>query len=286
MRRLAALTLASFVTLAPVALPAATGAGAACAAGTPHAGLVVDTGSRVLELCVELDATSVTGLHLIELAASQHGLQYGFGLGGQAVCRLDGTGPAGEDCFSEYPDFWGYWRGDGAGSWTWSGTGPASASVHAGELDGWVWGTGDTGSSHDAPPTVSITDVCVPEPSPDPPATSAPTTSTPAPRPSGEPSEPPRSSAPSPSAFAAPPSSGAGTHSPEPSRSPDDPPTTTRPRSSSAGSVPGEIFAAGPTDPGPGAGAPIGLLAAIGLAAALGLGGWLRLRSARDEGAR
>ena len=41
------------------------------------------------------------------------GSTYGFGLGGAAVCQLAGVGPAGSDCFAQYPDFWGYWHGTG-----------------------------------------------------------------------------------------------------------------------------------------------------------------------------
>src|SRR5437762_1722148 len=45
----------------PVVGPPAAG----CANDAPHAGLVVDNGSRTLELCVTLDAASVTGEHAV-----------------------------------------------------------------------------------------------------------------------------------------------------------------------------------------------------------------------------
>ena len=102
--RLRSLALGALVVLATIGVPAATGGAEACAGEGPHAGLVVDTGARVIELCVSLDDAEVSGLHLIELAAQQHGLSYGFGMGGGAVCRLDGVGPAGDDCFAEYPE--------------------------------------------------------------------------------------------------------------------------------------------------------------------------------------
>ena len=89
--RLRPLVLALTVAAATIVAPAATGGAAACAAEGPRAGLVIDTGARAIELCVVLDAVEVSGLHLIELAAAQHGLSYGFGLGGAAVCRLDGV---------------------------------------------------------------------------------------------------------------------------------------------------------------------------------------------------
>ena len=121
MRRRLAATLLVAAALLVVAMPAASGGAAACAAATgPHAALVVDTGSRSTAYCVALDAPTVTGIHLIQLAAAQHGLTYGLGFGGQAVCRLQGVGPAGDDCFADYPRFWGYWHGDGHDGWTWA----------------------------------------------------------------------------------------------------------------------------------------------------------------------
>jgi hypothetical protein len=135
----------------------------ACAteAGT-HAALVVDTGQDVSTYCVSLGAPSVDGLDLIRLAGRQHGLAYSLGFGGQAVCSLAGVGVSGDDCFSEYPNFWGYWHGNGSGGWGWSGVGPASAQIGDGDVEGWVWGTGDSGASHRAPPGLAFDDVCEP----------------------------------------------------------------------------------------------------------------------------
>ena len=91
---------------------------------------------------------------------AQHGLQYRLGFGGQAVCQLAGVGPTGGDCFADYPDFWGYWHGNGGGGWTWAGSGAASASIGDGDVEGWTWGSGDSGATHPAPPALSIDDVC------------------------------------------------------------------------------------------------------------------------------
>ncbi|MGZ8613796.1 MAG: hypothetical protein ACXWX4_03840 [Actinomycetota bacterium] len=118
------------ILLLPVLAPAAAGSTQACAAeaaDAPHAALVIGTGSQTLMYCVALDAPTVSGLRLIQLASAQHGLQYRLGFGGQAVCQLTGIGPTGGDCFADYPDFWGYWHGDGSGGWTWAGSGAASA---------------------------------------------------------------------------------------------------------------------------------------------------------------
>ena len=168
--RLRSFAVALVLTL-PTIGPAVAGAGVACAAeagGAPHAALVVDNGSRTTTYCVALDGSTVSGLHLIQLAAGQFGLQYRLGFGGQAVCQLDGVGPDGGDCFADYPDFWGYWHGDGRGGWGWAGSGAASAAVGDGDMEGWVWGPGDSGTTHAAPPALALDDVCEPAPSPAP----------------------------------------------------------------------------------------------------------------------
>ena len=114
---------------------------------------------------------SVTGIHLVQLAGSQFGLQYQLGFGGQAVCQLAGVGASGGDCFGSYPDFWGYWHGNGSGGWSWAGSGAGSASIGDGDMEGWVWGSGDSGTTHAAPPALGFDDVCkdsTPSPTPPP----------------------------------------------------------------------------------------------------------------------
>lgn len=147
-------------TLPAVAGPAAP----ACAAEGLHAALVVDTGPDLYRLCVALPAQEVSGLRLIQLAGEQYGLDYRFD--GGAVCRLAGVGPEGGDCFGKYPEFWGYWRGDGSGGWTWSGSGAASTEVSDGDVEGWSWGKGSDGSSHPRPPETTFQGVCGYSPQP------------------------------------------------------------------------------------------------------------------------
>ena len=263
-----AAALVLVAALIPVAVPAVTGAVPACAAATgPHAALVIDTGTGAHSFCVALDAASVSGIHLIELAGAQDHLAYGFGSGGQAVCRLAGVGPQGDDCFADYPDFWGYWHGDGRGGWTWSSSGAASTQVGDGALDAWVWGSGDSGATHPKPPSLGIDDVCVPAPA----------------TPAGPP--PATRSTPPPPA----PSSGVRS-STSPSSARSSRPNTARPATPSS-AVPAAVaspergsptvaaFAATQRPPGGGPGP--GFLVALVLGAALAGGGWLRLRSAR-----
>jgi hypothetical protein len=132
----------------------------ACAGDAPRAALVIDTGTAVEEMCVRLDDETVTGLELIELAADQHGLEYGLGFGGQAVCMLAGVGPTGDDCFADYPNFWGYWRATGSGEWAWSATGAATTAVEDGDVQGWAWGSGDGAEDHPRPPDTEFSEVC------------------------------------------------------------------------------------------------------------------------------
>jgi hypothetical protein len=130
--------------------------------------LVVDTGSNVHRMCVALDGASVSGIHLVELAAAQHGLSYSLGFGGQAICQIEGVGPSGGDCFAEYPQFWGYWHGTAGGGWTWASAGAASFRVGDGDVEGWSWGSGDSGAAHPAPPQTRADSVCPAEPKPAP----------------------------------------------------------------------------------------------------------------------
>ena len=147
--------------LGPVAAP-----GVACAASS--AALVVSTGSNNYTYCVELGGSSVNGIQLIQKASQQHGLQYKLGYGGKAVCMLANVGASGNDCFGEHPYFWGLWRGDGSGGWSWSGTGAANIAVDGGDIQGWSWGTGDSGSSHPPPPQATYESVCGIAPNPEP----------------------------------------------------------------------------------------------------------------------
>jgi len=157
MGRLRPLAISFAVALG--ALAPAVAPGTACAASDSRAVLVVDTGSRVLEYCIEMGSNSVSGLDLIRLAGQQYGLDYNLGFGGKAVCRLAGVGVSGGDCFGDFPNFWGYWRGTGGG-WEWSSTGADNTTVRPGDVEGWSWGKGEDGSSHPQPPATDFSDVC------------------------------------------------------------------------------------------------------------------------------
>lgn len=157
--------LLGIALLAGATLPVA-GTSPACAGEGARAALVVDTSENTYRYCVTLPDDSVSGIGLIELANDQYGLQYRLGSGGQAVCMLANVGAEGDDCFGKYPDFWGYWRGDGHGGWDWSSAGAGSTVVVDGDVEGWSWGSGQDGASHPSPPETTFDSVCKPLPPP------------------------------------------------------------------------------------------------------------------------
>lgn len=280
MRPLRAVAIVA-VLLAGGAWPLAGPAGPVCAAEEPRAGLVVDTGARVLTFCVRLDAREVTGLHLIELAAEQHGLTYGFGLGGAAVCRLAGVGSEGSDCFGEYPSFWGYWHGDGVGGWSWASAGAGSHRLEDGDVDGWVWGEGDTPATHEHPPATAFDDLCrsaAPEPTP----TRSPSEPAPSP-PAGSGDGGGTDGATGTSSGTQPvgPSDGGATSSPG-STGPEGTSSPPTPRSATS-VVTTSLEAAGAGSSPGGGGPPAGLLIAGALGAALVVGSVLRMRTKPGE---
>ncbi|MDP9329368.1 MAG: hypothetical protein M3P11_01800 [Actinomycetota bacterium] len=255
---------AMFVVVSP--------ASPACAASVPHVALVVGTGTQQLTYCVALDAASVSGIHLVQLAGSQDDLQYRLGFGGQAVCQLAGVGPDGDDCFASYPDFWGFWLGDGSGGWTWSSSGAASVEAHDGDIEAWTWGTGDSGDTHPEPTQATLTDVCGSSPS------ASPTSSVP-------PTHSPRaSSAASGGASPMPGTTGAASGDVSGSSSPSTHRTSRPETSAQAGDGPTVLAAATGTGGGGSGGPPAGTLIALVAAAALGSAGWLRVRTRRDAG--
>jgi hypothetical protein len=144
---------AAVLAVVLMALPGAATPAPAAETGQ-RAALIVEVGQAVRRLCVGLGRPAVSGKELVEAS----GLEQRWD--GGALCRLAGTGPAGGDCFAQYPRFWGYWIGDGRGGWTWSGAGAATSTVRDGSLEAWVWSAGPDESSHRRPPALTFADVC------------------------------------------------------------------------------------------------------------------------------
>jgi len=285
MRRLRALAVGLGIVVG-LGLPVAGAPGSAleplvaCAVDTgPRAVLVVVDGSGARRFCVALDAATVTGIHLVELASAQHGLSYSLGFGRQAICQLNGVGPAGGDCFADYPDFWGYWHGTTSGGWTWANGGAATFRVGDGDVEGWVWGSGDSGSTHRSPPVTRADDVCPPPapdpiPQPDPPSDG---TGNGDPGAGGTGGNPTATATPSPRSSASlAPTDGKEEREGERRRERErDPSPTVEPSTSPEAA---DLRATGATLPEDGGGPPVGLLIAVVLGAALGAAGWWRAR--------
>lgn len=111
---------------------------------THYAGLVVqfEDGSLVTD-CLSFSEEKISGLELL----SRSGLD--IATWGTAVCRIERAGcdyPA-ERCFCEClaPPcrFWSYWQWRD-GRWVYSEVGASQRQVSDGDIDGWVWGDGQT----------------------------------------------------------------------------------------------------------------------------------------------
>ena len=147
-----AILLSIAAVAAVLFLPTTSSASPSCS-GTAQlrAALVVDTGSGVSTYCVSLDAQSVTGIHLIQLAGQQYGLNYILGFAGAAVCSLAGVGDSEANCFDSFPLWWGYFHGSCSSGWSLAPTGADSYIVHAGDIEGWVWAVDDANGNHPSP---------------------------------------------------------------------------------------------------------------------------------------
>jgi hypothetical protein len=158
-----------------------------------RAGLVIDYGDgNVATFCVSFYEDSITGMDVLERA----GRQLVGGFGGGAICAIDGVGCPANDCWCECRNpssgctYWLYWHLMD-GEWVYSSLGATGYQVHDGDVEGWVWGSGDMGEGAQ-PPVYTIEQLCQPPsaptavPSDTPTATDIPT-STPTPVPTHTP---------------------------------------------------------------------------------------------------
>lgn len=153
-------------------LPSAT-----VGATTQHAaGLVIDTGDRVVTVYVEFPEETITGEELLRRADVDAVFSDEYGSMGQGVCSILGVGSPKEDCFRETErsgSYWNYWQAED-GKWRRSNQGVSNTTVEHGDVDGWAWG-----ASGRQPPYRSfeqIREEHAPEPSPSPTPTPTPTT--------------------------------------------------------------------------------------------------------------
>jgi hypothetical protein len=143
-RRLAvfALALASVLVSSPPALGG-------------EAGLIIRSGDEVDQMCVAFEGDETTGAELL----IESGIEYVEEEGslGTAICSIEGEGCGRDDCFCDYPRFWGYWtKDDDTEEWRFSDVGAADRVVRSGTLDGWSFGK----DGKPPPPDIAFADVC------------------------------------------------------------------------------------------------------------------------------
>lgn len=142
-------------------------AASAEAAGEPHrAGLlIVHSGGRVSQRCVEFTEESIDGLALLQRSGLDLNVDASNSVG-VAVCRIDNEGCAfpDQECFCECQGatcvYWSYWRRTPGGDWQYANMGASSGIVREGDVDAWVWGAGNAAASQ--LPQVSFDDICAP----------------------------------------------------------------------------------------------------------------------------
>jgi hypothetical protein len=146
-----------------VTLTLAVAAVAQAQGGERRAGLVVQYGDgSVATACVRFAEEELTGLQLLERSGLPIVVQSG-GIGA-AVCKIgpDGCDYPAESCFCKRDGarsiYWAYYSLSG-GSWSYSNLGVASTRVRDGEVQGWAWGLGESGSGAQ-PPVLGIDAVC------------------------------------------------------------------------------------------------------------------------------
>jgi len=148
--------LAAPVVLAVVLLPAA-------ARADGEAGLVIDYGDgRVETYCIAFQGDHITGQELLERAGLDVNQFSGM------VCAIGGVGcrPQGNfaSCHCQCEDlsdctYWAYFVQRNDGGWVYSSLGFLSQVARNGDLHGWRWGKGTSGSAP-KPPALTFADVC------------------------------------------------------------------------------------------------------------------------------
>jgi hypothetical protein len=135
----------------------------------PHrAGLVVvHEEGEVITSCVEFSEETINGVDLLERSGLDLVISPFAGMG-SAVCAIDGQGcGADEDCFCQCRAspcrYWAYSTRQPDGSWVVSGLGGAARDLEDGDVDAWIWGDGS-----EAPPDLSIDEICPPAEPPTP----------------------------------------------------------------------------------------------------------------------
>lgn len=123
-------------------------------------GVVVDFGEETTTACVAFEEPEISGYEA--LVRSGLALEVNQQAGGTAVCRIEATGCAADDCFCACRGqdcvYWSYWH-QVDGAWQYAVIGASQSRVGNGDVDGWVWGPGSV-TEAPPPPDVRFDDIC------------------------------------------------------------------------------------------------------------------------------
>lgn len=123
-------------------------------------GIVVDFGEETTTACVAFAEPEISGYEA--LVRSGLALEVNQQAGGAAVCRIEATGCAADDCFCACQGqdcvYWSYWH-QVDGAWQYAVSGASQSRVGNGDVDGWVWGPGSV-TEAPPPPDARFDDIC------------------------------------------------------------------------------------------------------------------------------
>ena len=123
-------------------------------------GLIVDFGEETRTACVAFEEPEISAYEA--LARSGLALEVNQQGSGAAVCRIEATGCASDDCFCACKGqdcvYWSYWHQVDE-VWQYAAIGASQHRVSDGDVDGWVWGPG-TVAEAPPPPEVRFDDIC------------------------------------------------------------------------------------------------------------------------------
>lgn len=119
---------------------------------------------RIESACVAFEEESISGLDLLTRSGLDLVLRVeGFG---SAVCSIEDSGCAADDCFCQCKGggdcvYWSYWHQKDSG-WEYAAAGASSYRIKDGDIDGWTWGPGSPNNAIE-PPTIPFEELCNPE---------------------------------------------------------------------------------------------------------------------------
>lgn len=119
-----------------------------------RAGLIMQIEGGAMETyCISFDSEKMTGYELLERSGLD--LEVNISAFGTAVCSIDGVGcPADDSCLKcQAPLYWSYWQLSDSG-WIYSVQGTSTSEITDGDVEAWVWGTGDP------PDLVTFDEIC------------------------------------------------------------------------------------------------------------------------------